>query len=169
MELSIQQHEDAWQKSDVPMALVRLDHRFSRCNRAYCKMLGYSESELKLRRWQDVTFPDDIPGDEDSANSLKSSDSDGYTLIKSYITKDRLILGVRLSVLAIRNDNGELLGYFIAALPINHHAAPPSPAQPFSILDWAVKKPKDAALLGVSLGLLLGRDGITELLKLWLK
>ena len=131
-------------------------------------MLGYSESELKLRRWQDVTFPDDIPGDEDSANSLKSTDSDGYTIIKSYITKDRLILGVRLSVLAIRDDNGGLLGYFIAAIPVNPHIQAPAPPS-FSILEWAAKKPKDAAVIGVSLGLLLGRDGITELLKLWLK
>jgi len=61
--LTLEQHERLWAISETPMALVDLTDRFVRCNQAFCSIVGYSESELQLRKWTDITHPDDLAGD----------------------------------------------------------------------------------------------------------
>jgi len=166
--LTLEQYDRLWAASEIPMAIVDLDHRFMRCNRAYCFLVGYSASELKLRTWQSITHPDDITGDESSVNELKSdSESVGYDFTKRYLTKAGKIALVQLSVLAIRNDDGHIGGFFVSALPIISDA-PAKQSEPFSLVKWATQHPKDATIVCLGGGLLLGRDTIVELLKLWL-
>ncbi len=170
--LTLDQHEHLWSVSETPMALVDINDRYVRCNRAYCAITGYAESELQLRRWQDITHPDDIAGDIASSAALRSGGADGYGLKKRYITKDGVVVFVKISVLAIRNNDGSVAGYYVTANAIDrptiHTASKPEPDS-FSLLKWAAKNPKDAAIIGLGGGMLLGRDTIIELLRLWLK
>lgn len=166
--LTLEQYEQLWTISEIPMALVDIDNRFVRCNRSFCHLVGYSPSELKLRAWQSITHPDDIIGDESSVNELKGdAESLGYDLTKRYITKAGKVVLVQLSVFAVRNDTGHAVGFFVSALPIVLDAPVKQP-ETFSVLRWATRNPKDAAIICLGGGLLLGRDTIVELLKLWL-
>jgi len=168
--LTLKQHERLWAVSETPMALVDLSDRFVRCNMAYCNLVGYAESELQIRKWQDITHPDDLAGDIASTVALRAnSDSDGYGLTKRYLTKDSRVVFVRLSVLAVRNDDDSIIGYYVTATVLARETAGPVQADSFNIFKWATRNPKDAAIIGLGGGLLLGRDTIIELLKLWLK
>ncbi len=166
--ITLDQYDRLWTISEIPMAVVDLDDRFVRCNRAYCQLLGYSESELKLRKWPQVTHPDDVEVDIASTIALRADGaSDGYDLIKRYITKAGKIVQVQLSVQAVRDDTNQLIGYAVSALPLPADPNPRSNSN-FSILRWATQHPKDSAIVLLGGGLLLGRDTIVELLKIWL-
>ena len=166
--LTLDQYDRLWAISEIPMCVVNLDDRFVRCNRAYCSLIGYSESELRLRKWQQITHPDDLDGDTASVAALRAdNESNGYDLTKRYLTKSGKVTFVQLSVLAVRDDTGNASGYFISAIPIASDAVTPKHAE-FSLLKWATQHPKDTAIFCLGGGLLLGRDTIIELLKLWI-
>ena len=166
--LTLSQYDHLWAVSEIPMCVVDLDGRFARCNKSYCKLVGYSESELRLRKWQDITCPSDLDGDIASVAALRADDdSDGYSLIKSYITKANKIVLIQLYVLAIRDDADHAVAYYVTALPLASDNAS-KPAEKFSLIQWATRHPKDALIISLGGGLLLGRDTIVELLKLWL-
>jgi len=154
------------------MALVSPDGRFVRCNRAYCNLIGYAESELKLRKWQQITHPDDLDGDIASVAALKADPSStGYDLIKRYIPKAGSAVTVRLSVMPVRRESDQRLeGFFISAVPVDTGNDPVvRPVRKgFSVFAWAAENPKDAAILALGSGMLLGRDTIVELVKAWL-
>ena len=42
------------------MALVSLDGRFVRVNRAFCEVVGYGPAELTKLTFQDLTHPEDV-------------------------------------------------------------------------------------------------------------
>ncbi len=44
----------------IGMAINSLDGYWLQVNPALCRMLGYSEQELRDRRWQDITHPEDL-------------------------------------------------------------------------------------------------------------
>jgi PAS domain S-box-containing protein len=150
------------------MAVVASDNRFVRCNRAYCALVGYAESELLARRWTQITHPDDVDGDVSSAGKLAShANSDGYSFSKRYIRKSGKSITVQISVLAVRNEQGHLDGYFVSALPIEADPAP-QPREAFSLLRWATQHPKDTVIVVLGSGLILGRDTLIDLIKLWI-
>lgn len=151
----------------VPMALVHPNHRFARCNDAYCDLVGYSRSELLSRTWQSITAGDDIDGDLQGAEALASSDdSQIYTVEKRYRTKQGTLLWVKLHVRAVWLESA-FEGYYVTALPIHNSTLPP--AKTLGPINWARENPKDATIVGLAGILLLGRDEFIELLKLWLK
>jgi PAS domain S-box-containing protein len=166
--LTLSQYERLWNISEIPMAVVALDHRFIRCNRSYCTLTGYAESELLARRWPQITHPDDVDGDVASAGGLAcDAESDGYSLTKRYIRKCGKSITVQISVLAIRDDQGRLDGYFVTAIPIEAESIQPA-REPFSLLRWAAQHPKDTAIVVLGGGLILGRDTLIDLIKFWL-
>jgi PAS domain S-box-containing protein len=50
----------AFENAPIGMAIVGLDYRMQRVNRALCDALGYSERELLARTFIDITHPDDV-------------------------------------------------------------------------------------------------------------
>lgn len=151
----------------VPMALVNPNHRFARCNAAYCDLVGYSRSELLSRTWQSITAGDDIDGDLQGAEALATNDdSQIYTVEKRYRTKQGTLVWVKLHVRAVWLE-GSFEGYYVTALPIRHVTVTDPKA--FGLIGWAKANPKDATIAGLAGILLLGRDEFIELLKLWLK
>jgi len=61
-------------------------------NQAFCMMLDYSEEELKNKKWQDITYPEDIKASQKIIDSLISKEKESALLIKRYIKKDGSIL-----------------------------------------------------------------------------
>jgi PAS domain S-box-containing protein len=166
--LTLEQYDRLWAISEIPMALVSPDNRFVRCNRSYCTLTGYAESELLARKWTQITHPDDVEGDLFSVSSLAvDNESVGYGITKRYIRKSGKSITVQLSVLAIRDDANRLTGFFVSALPIEGDIIQPQ-QETFSLLKWATRHPKDTAIIVLGGGLILGRDTIVELIKLWL-
>src|SRR5205814_9351882 len=51
---------ELFEGAPIGMALLALDERFLRVNASFCRMVGYSNEELRQRTAEDITFADDI-------------------------------------------------------------------------------------------------------------
>lgn len=159
-----------FEDSPVPTVLISPDHFFSRSNHAFCGIVGYTEGELKKRKWTSITHPDDLDGDFEAADSLKRERDDSvYTIYKRYITKKGSVVGVNLHVRGIWGDE-KFIGYLVIACPTEATNQTPATiaTRPFSLKQWASKNPKDAAIVGLASLLFLGRDQLIRLIELWL-
>ena len=97
------------------MALVALDGRFVRVNRALCDITGYSADELTQRTFQDITHPDDLGLDVELASRLTRGDIPRYQFEKRYIRKDGSIVECVLNVSVLRGPDGTAR-YFISQI-----------------------------------------------------
>jgi PAS domain S-box-containing protein len=91
------------------MAIVGLDYRMQKVNRALCDALGYSERELLNRTFIEITHPDDIPSDVALAARLFRGEIPSYRLEKRFLTKDRHLVWLDLTALVVRGSRGEAL------------------------------------------------------------
>lgn len=164
---------DTWRRllfdeNPLPMALVAADHRFSRCNDSFVRLVGYSRGELLRRTWQSITHPDDIEGDQSGADSLKSDErSDLYTVTKRYLGKSNEVVWVNLYVRAVW-DEGKFSCYYVVASPVNqqdHRAAPAVASKPQGIVEWLKANPRDSLLLGGAAVAIFGRDSVIEFIR----
>jgi PAS domain S-box-containing protein len=102
-------------EAPIGMALVALDGRWVRVNRAFCEITGYSADELTRLNFQDITHPDDLAEDVELARRLAEGDIPSYQLEKRYIRKDGSIVDVMLSKSALRGHDGAPR-YYIAQI-----------------------------------------------------
>ena len=73
-------------------------------NKALCKMLGYSEEELKVKKWQDITHPDDVEDSQKAIDSILSGQKELVQLFKRYICKNGSVVWADVST-SLRRDN----------------------------------------------------------------
>ncbi|MFN4355674.1 PAS domain S-box protein [Parvibaculum sp.] len=97
------------------IALVGLDGAFMQVNESLCRMLGYSEEELRTRTFQDVTHPDDLEIDLDHLHECVEGMRTTYQMEKRYFRKDGGTIWVNLAVSILRAENNTPL-YFISQI-----------------------------------------------------
>jgi diguanylate cyclase (GGDEF)-like protein/PAS domain S-box-containing protein len=98
--------ETAFAQAPIGMALVGLDGRWMKVNRAVCEITGWTEAELLQRTFQDITHPDDLDADLAHLQRLLAGQSTGYQMEKRYITRSRAQIWVLLSVSLVRDASG---------------------------------------------------------------
>jgi PAS domain S-box-containing protein len=97
---------ELFEGAPIGMAILALDERFLQVNASFCKMVGYSNEELRERTAEGITFGEDIEPGRKLAQSLL----DGtlrYTGDKRYVHKNGKVLWVSRTASIIRNDKGE--------------------------------------------------------------
>jgi len=94
-------------EAPVGVAYNAMDGRFVYANKAFCLMLGYSEKELELRTWQEVTHPDDVAGNLAAGRQVLDGARSYYTMDKRYVRKDGATVWASLFGNFVRNDQGE--------------------------------------------------------------
>ena len=153
-------------EAPTAMALVAPNHHFTRCNTAFCALVGYARFELVARTWQSITHPDDVGGDTAGAEQLKLDKSrDVYTVAKRYLSKSGGIVWVNLHVRSVW-DGDVFVCYYVVALPVAEYGAMPAVvAKPKGLLEWAKANPKDAAIIATAASLFLGRDSFQALIQ----
>lgn len=95
---------NAFDLAPVGMAVVALTGSWVAVNQKLCDVLGYSADDLRARRFQDITHPDDLAGDLDLALQLVSGAIPSYTLQKRYVRGDGQTVWARLTGTLIRDD-----------------------------------------------------------------
>jgi PAS domain S-box-containing protein len=119
IERTLQESEERFRQTideaPIGMALVALDGRFVRVNRALCEIVGYSSDELTALTFQAITHPDDVDADLALAGQLARGEITRYQLGKRYIRKDGTIVDVMLSGSTLRSRDGAPL-YYIAQI-----------------------------------------------------
>ncbi len=84
--------------SPLGIATVRLeDYRFLQVNPALCRMLGYTEDELKRLSVQDVTPAEDLPLDDSGLEEFRAAGRAVRSYEKRLIRKDGVALPVAIS------------------------------------------------------------------------
>jgi PAS domain S-box-containing protein len=102
-------------EAPIGMALVALDGRFVRVNRALCEIVGYSSDELTRLTFHDITHSDDLETDVALAGKLARGEIPRYQLAKRYFRKDGSIVDVMLHGAILRGHDGAPR-YYIAQI-----------------------------------------------------
>ncbi|MEY2547639.1 MAG: hypothetical protein QOD64_221 [Verrucomicrobiota bacterium] len=113
---------ELFEGAPIGMAILALDERFLRVNTSFCKMVGYSNEELRQRTAEDITFGDDIEPGRQLAQSLLEGTA-RFTGDKRYIHRNGDILWVSRTASVIRNDQGEPLHFLLMVQDISERKA----------------------------------------------
>ncbi len=108
---SEQRFSSAFECASIGMALVSLEGRFMKVNRALGLLLGFSQSELLSKTFQDITHPDDLQTDLDNASKLLSGEITSYGMEKRYLHEQGHDIWVTLGVSLVRDAAGQPLHF----------------------------------------------------------
>lgn len=100
--------------SPIGKSITTLDGQLS-VNQTFADMLGYSIEELQGRRWQDLTYPDDVELNRRELEPVLAGEKETARLVKRYLHKNGSIVWVDLSTSLRRDPDGKPL-YFISAI-----------------------------------------------------
>ena len=103
--------ETAFADAPIGMALVALDGRWLKVNRALCALTGYGEHALLSRTFQDITHPDDLDADLEQLQRLLAGEIERYEMEKRYLTACGDVLWGRLAVSLVRDADGQPLHF----------------------------------------------------------
>jgi PAS domain S-box-containing protein len=103
----------AFENAAIGMAVIALDARRLRVNRAFCRMLGYTEQEMLARTVIDITHPEDVAEDIAQRAILLDGRKPSYEREKRYRRSDGSVVWGHLTVTLVRDDAGAPL-HFIA-------------------------------------------------------
>jgi len=109
----------AFEQAGVGIAMVGLDGHWLRVNHQLSALLGYTDSELQLLRFQDLTYPDDLAIDEQHVRELLADERASYSMEKRYVCKDGSIVWANITVVLVRQSQG-LPDYFISIVENIH-------------------------------------------------
>lgn len=111
MRESEERFRGAFENAPIGMAMVSLEGRWMRVNRAICRLVGRSEEELLASTFQDITHPDDLDADLEQVRALIRGESDHFTMEKRYFHKSGRIVWVLLAVTIVRRADGAPLHF----------------------------------------------------------
>ena len=90
------------------IAIATPDGRYLQANAAYCRMLGYSEDELRTRNFASLTHPEDRTLNLEKLTELLDGKVKNFGFEKRYLTKNGDIVWARTSVSPAHSAGGEL-------------------------------------------------------------
>ena len=105
----------AFDEAPIGVALVALDGRWLRVNRALCQIVGYSAEDMLRLGFQDITHPDDVGADIEAIRRLLSGEIETNQVEKRYVHADGHAVWIQLNVSLARDDRGLPL-YFITQI-----------------------------------------------------
>jgi diguanylate cyclase (GGDEF)-like protein/PAS domain S-box-containing protein len=98
--------ETAFSQAPIGIALIGLDGRWIKVNRALCQAIGWSASELLELTVGDVTHPDDLDADVAQMKLLLAGQITDYQMEKRYIRRSGEHLWALLSISLVRDSLG---------------------------------------------------------------
>ena len=104
-------------QATVGVTRTDLTGRFTFVNPRYCEIVGYTQAELLELRMQEITHPEDLPGNLEQFHRLAREGTD-FVIEKRYIRKDGRVIWVNNSVSGVRDANGQLKGALAVTLDI---------------------------------------------------
>ena len=112
---SQERFRSAFEYSAIGMALVAPEGRWLQVNPAMCKLVGYSESELLMLTFGDITHLEDLESSWEYWQLALGSAVDNYQMEKRYLHNNGAIVWVQLTISKVRDTQGLVL-YLIAQI-----------------------------------------------------
>lgn len=100
-----------FQHSATGMVVVSPNFYFLQVNEAFCNMLGYTESELLGKTFQDVTVPEDRPVGGELVSGVLSGKADMFYVEKRYRHKNGSVVWGHVSATLIRDNENKPLHF----------------------------------------------------------
>ena len=104
-----------FEQAAVGIAHVAPNGQLLRVNQKYCDIVGYSPEELLERRFQDITYPDDLPANTAYVDGMLASEIELPSIEKRYVRKDGTLIWVNLTNALLYHPSGEPK-YFISVV-----------------------------------------------------
>ena len=98
--------ENAFRHSPIGMALISPEGKWLMVNASICSIVGYSETELLSKTFQDITHPDDLGADLNCRRRMLDGGAATYTVEKRYYHKGGGIVWVLLVATLIKDGSG---------------------------------------------------------------
>jgi PAS domain S-box-containing protein len=95
-----------FEQAPCGLARVAVDGRFLHVNARMCEITGYSRDDLLVRRFHDITHPDDVDRDAALLQRVVAGELSRYAVEKRYVRKDSATAWVRVNVSFVRNRAG---------------------------------------------------------------
>lgn len=106
---SAQRFRDTFEQAAVGMAQASVDGKLLLVNQKLCEIVGYSRQELRAKKFQDITFGEDLGNELELLDQLLVGKIDNYCIEKRYVCKDRELVWVNLTVSLLQEQNGTQL------------------------------------------------------------
>ena len=106
---------EAFENSNVGMALVDIDGKWLKVNDTICNSLGYTKKEMVNLTFQDITHPEDLMKDVVLLNELLAGERENYQIEKRYFHKNGDLVYVIISVTSVVSIDGKL-SHFISQI-----------------------------------------------------
>jgi PAS domain S-box-containing protein len=110
---SEQRFRNYFEQGLVGMAILSADRQWIEVNQRLCRMLGYTEHELLLKTWQELTHPDDVAEDDSQFQRLTSGAVRGFVADRRFVRKDGKAFHVALSMQCLKKSDGTIDGILI--------------------------------------------------------
>lgn len=107
LEVREEEFRSTFDKSPVGAVMGALDGKFIRVNDAFCRIVGYSNDELRGMNQVDITHPDDVQESIDGVRKVVSGEAGQFRTEKRYVRKDGKIIWGRTCVSLIEGRSGE--------------------------------------------------------------
>ncbi len=112
-ELAILESEErfrmAFDHAHIGRGMASPDGRFTKVNRSLCDILGYTQEELLQKTWMEVTHPDDLELSTQHSIAMMQGDVPSFQLEHMLLHKEGYGVWVNLSVVLIRDQEGNPL------------------------------------------------------------
>jgi PAS domain S-box-containing protein len=93
--------------SPIGIATSGVDKHFLSANEAFCRILGYTEDELRKLTFKDITHSEDLKESVIKMCELENGRISSFMLEKRYVKKDGTVIDGKIMVSAVRNRNGK--------------------------------------------------------------
>jgi two-component system sensor histidine kinase/response regulator len=104
-----------FENAAVGIAHTGVDGRWLRVNEKLTAILGCTVEEALRLRWQDVTYPDDLPASTEQLAAFLRGEQCSYSLEKRYVRKDGSVIWGQL-VVSLQRDAAGQPAYAIAVI-----------------------------------------------------
>jgi PAS domain S-box-containing protein len=102
--------ERAFADAPVGVVIVGPELRFLSANRAFCRMVGRSEEEMRALTFEDVTHKDDLPASHEAVARLMAGE-ERAEIEKRYRAADGQVVRARTTLSMVRRDPIEIVAH----------------------------------------------------------
>jgi diguanylate cyclase (GGDEF)-like protein/PAS domain S-box-containing protein len=102
-----QRFRSAFDDAGIGMAIVSLEGRWLRANRALAELTGYPQDQLVGMGFEDITHPDDLPTDFNALQEMIEGVRDRFQTEKRYIHADGHVIWISLSTTIVRDGESK--------------------------------------------------------------
>jgi PAS domain S-box-containing protein len=110
-EVALQETEERFRaifdQAAVGMNLTELNGSWLLVNQKFCDLVGYTQEEMLLRTFQEITYPEDLDADLEYVRQLLAGEIQTYSIEKRYLHKEGSLVWVNVTVSLVRSPEGK--------------------------------------------------------------